>query len=39
MNVFTITEENFAKEVLEADRPVLLDFGRHGAARARWYLR
>ena len=26
MNVFTITEENFAKEVLEADRPVLLDF-------------
>lgn len=26
MSVITITEENFQKEVLESDKPVLLDF-------------
>ena len=26
MSVITITKENFEKEVLQADRPVLLDF-------------
>ncbi len=33
--VNTVTAVNFEKEVLEADVPVLVDFGRHGVLRAR----
>lgn len=32
--MITLTKENFAQEVLQSDKPVLVDFGRHGAARA-----
>ena len=33
MSVITVTKDNFDKEVLQSDKPVLLDFGRRGAVR------
>ena len=30
--IINVTEENFEKEVLQSDVPVLVDFGRHGVA-------
>ena len=35
MAVIHLTEANFEKEVLQADIPVLVDFWRLGAARAK----
>ena len=35
MAVVTITNDNFEKEVLACDIPVLLDFWQNGADRAR----
>ena len=34
MAVITITKENFAQEVLQSEKPVLLDFWPAGAAPA-----
>ena len=37
MAVLHLTKENFQKEVLEADVPVLVDFWATCAAPARWW--
>ena len=34
MSILTITQDNFAQEVLSSKEPVLVDSGRAGAARA-----
>ena len=33
------TTANFADQVLASDKPVLVDFWRHGAARVKWSVR
>ena len=33
MAEITLTQENFEDEVINSDIPVLVDFGRHGAAQ------
>lgn len=41
MSALTIKNENFQKEILNSDKPVLLDFwtsGPAGAAHAGWFL-
>ena len=38
-NVKEITSENFDKEVLESDLPVLIDFGLNGVVHANSSLR
>ena len=35
-NVLTLTNDNFEKEVLQSDKPVLVDFGLHGVVPAEW---
>lgn len=39
MAAIEITKENYEAEVLQSDKPVLLDFGHPGVDHARWYLR
>ena len=36
MAVTFLTKDNFKSEVMQADKPVLIDFTQTGAVRARW---
>lgn len=36
MSVINVNKNNFKEEVIERKKPVLLDFGQHGADRAGW---